>query len=127
MSKKSTSPATKEDITSLEKRTDIKFEAILELVKEESKETRQYIKKELEKTHKYINEEIKETHKYIKEEAKETHKYIKEEAKETRHHFDVVAENIHQDVAGANKDEISFIKNQKIPNLEKRVTALEQR
>lgn len=94
MPKKSSQVVTKGDLASLEKRTDIKFDAILKLVKEEAKETRQYVKGETEKT---------------------------------RRHFDVVAENIHQDVSGANKDEISLIKDQKIPELERRVTALEQR
>lgn len=116
MPKKASLPATKEDITSLEKRTDIKFEAILELVKEEAKETRRYIK-----------EETEENRRYVKEETKKTRQYVKEEAKKTRRHFDVVAENIHQDVAGANKDEISFIKDQKIPEIEQRITVLEQR
>jgi hypothetical protein len=94
MPKKTSQPATKQDLISLEKRTDIRFDAILKLVKEEIKETRQF---------------------------------VKEEAKKTRRHFDVVAENIYQDVAGANHDEISFIKDQKIPDLERRVAALEQR
>lgn len=38
--------------------------------------------------------------------------------------FEVVAENIHQDVAGANTDEISLIK-QKQENLEERVRVVE--
>lgn len=36
----------------------------------------------------------------------------------TKHHFDVIAENIHREVAGANKDEIEIIKD--------RVTKLEE-
>lgn len=40
--------------------------------------------------------------------------------------FNVVAENIHQDVAGANKDEISLIK-QKQTILTKRVTRVEHK
>lgn len=41
--------------------------------------------------------------------------------------FKAIAENIHVDVAGANKDEISYIKENKIPELEERVTKIEQR
>lgn len=40
--------------------------------------------------------------------------------------FKVVAENIHQDVAGANKDEISLIKDQLMPDHETRITILEK-
>lgn len=40
--------------------------------------------------------------------------------------FKVVAENIHQDVAGANKDEISLIKDQLIPDHETRIQILEK-
>ncbi len=40
--------------------------------------------------------------------------------------FKVVAENIHQDVAGTNADEVSFIKDQQIPELKQRVDELEQ-
>jgi len=42
------------------------------------------------------------------------------------HEFKAVAENIHKDVAGANKDEISLITEQKLPNHERRIKALEQ-
>lgn len=41
--------------------------------------------------------------------------------------FKAVAENIHKDVAGANKDEISLIKDQKIPDHEERIQTLEQK
>ena len=46
--------------------------------------------------------------------------------KKTRQHFDVVAENIHKDVAEANQDEITLIKDQQIPNLDTRTQALEK-
>jgi predicted transcriptional regulator len=46
-------------------------------------------------------------------------KSIEKSAEETRRHFDVVAENIHVDVARANKDEILSIK--------KRVEVLEEK
>jgi len=45
---------------------------------------------------------------------------------EVKRYFDIVTENIHQDVAGANKDELSLIQDQKIPELEQRVEALER-
>ena len=51
---------------------------------------------------------------------------IKDQAEETRQHFDVVAENIHKDVAEANQDEITLIKDQQIPNLDTRTQALEK-
>jgi len=51
--------------------------------------------------------------------------FIQEENKQTRRHFDVVAENIHQDVAAANADEISLIKD-KQTNHEERIDALER-
>jgi len=44
----------------------------------------------------------------------------------TMDHFDVVAENIHRDVAGANQDEITLIKDQQLPDHEKRIQALER-
>ena len=37
---------------------------------------------------------------------------IKLEAEKTRDHFDAVAENIHLDVAGANKDEVELLTSQ---------------
>lgn len=43
-----------------------------------------------------------------------------------RHEFNAVAENIHQDVAGANKDEISLIKDQVLPDHEVRIHSLEK-
>ena len=53
-------------------------------------------------------------------------KEILADNKKTRQHFDVVAENIHKDVADANLDEITLIKNQQIPNLDTRTQALEK-
>lgn len=51
---------------------------------------------------------------------------IKRELEETRRHFDVVAENIHLDVASANQDELSYLKDQKIPDHEQRLQRLEK-
>ncbi len=42
------------------------------------------------------------------------------------HEFKALAENIHQDVAGANHDEISLIKEQLIPDHETRIQILEK-
>lgn len=42
------------------------------------------------------------------------------------HHFDVVAENIHRDVAEANRDEVSLL-HDKVNKHDERITALEQR
>jgi predicted transcriptional regulator len=42
------------------------------------------------------------------------------------HEFKALAENIHQDVAGANHDEISLIKEQLIPDHEARIQILEK-
>ena len=53
-------------------------------------------------------------------------KLIAEEGEITRRHFDVVAENIHVDVAGVNADEISLIKN-KHAGHEERIGRLEDR
>ncbi len=53
-------------------------------------------------------------------------KEILADNKQTRQHFDVVAENIHKDVADANQDEITLIKDQQIPNLDTRTQALEK-
>ena len=50
----------------------------------------------------------------------EVYKYVDKTAEETRHHFDVVAENIHVDTAPANKDEILSIK-QRVEVLEEKV------
>jgi hypothetical protein len=41
-------------------------------------------------------------------------------------HFNVVAENIHQDVAGANADRVSLLENQREEH-EERLTTVEQR
>lgn len=46
---------------------------------------------------------------------------------EVMRHFEVVAEKIHDDVAGANKDEISLMKNQQIPNLNARLEVVEEK
>jgi hypothetical protein len=43
------------------------------------------------------------------------------------HEFNVVAENIHKDVAGANADEISLIKNEQLPNHERRIQRIEKK
>ena len=51
---------------------------------------------------------------------------MKKMKKEITAHFDVVAENIHKDVADANQDEITLIKDQQIPNLDQRTQALEK-
>ena len=75
-------PATKRELNSLEHRMDVKLDAVITLIKEESQETRD--------------------------------------------HFDAVAENIHLDVAGANQDEITLLKDQKIPDHEERIQALEK-
>ena len=42
------------------------------------------------------------------------------------HEFKALAENIHQDVAGANHDEISLIKDQQLPDHEARIQTLEK-
>ena len=57
-------------------------------------------------------------------EIAELKKFIREENQDTRRHFEVVAENIQQDVAGANADEISLIKDKQLDH-EQRITALE--
>ncbi len=49
---------------------------------------------------------------------------MKAEGEETRRHFDVVAEKIHGDVAGVNKDEIEVLKDTDV-NHEKRIGAIE--
>ncbi len=41
--------------------------------------------------------------------------------------FEVIAENIHKNVAGANKDEVSLIKNQQIPDLNDRVKIVKEK
>lgn len=46
---------------------------------------------------------------------------IKQEASDTR----ALVEEVREDVGGANKDEMSLIKDQKIPDHEERITALE--
>jgi hypothetical protein len=41
-------------------------------------------------------------------------------------HFNVVTESIYQDVAAAGQDEISSLKNQTVPDLERRAADLEE-
>lgn len=55
---------------------------------------------------------------FVRQEIADLKKVIVEEAADTRRHFDVVAENINQDVAAANADEISLIKDQQLPDHE---------
>jgi hypothetical protein len=62
---------------------------------------------------------------YVRQQLADLKKFITEENEETRRHFDVVAENIHVDVAGANADEISLIKN-KQDDHEDRIVDLER-
>ena len=71
----------------------------------------------------FVRSELRSVETNLRTELK---KFIREEAKETRPHFDVVAENIHKDVAGANADEISLIKDQKLPDHEDRIVDLEE-
>jgi hypothetical protein len=52
--------------------------------------------------------------------------YIADDGETTRRHFDVVAENIHRDVAGANADDISLIRDQQLPGHERRIRKLER-
>lgn len=46
---------------------------------------------------------------------------------EILYEFKAVAENIHKDVTGANKDEISLMKNQQIPDLNDRLEIVEEK
>ena len=52
--------------------------------------------------------------------------FIEQQAEETRRHFDVVAENIHHDVAGANRDEITLLQDKQHDH-EERLAAVEQK
>lgn len=49
---------------------------------------------------------------------------IKKEGEETRRHFDVVAEDIRHDLAGANRDEISVLQDAKVDHGD-RITKIE--
>lgn len=49
---------------------------------------------------------------------------IKKEGEETRRHFDVVAEDIRHDLAGANRDEISVLRDAKV-DYSSRITKIE--
>lgn len=61
----------------------------------------------------------------IKEESANLRQYVDDSAKQTRDHFDAIAENIHVDVAGANKDEVELLNNQ-VPDHEERIADLEK-
>ena len=63
---------------------------------------------------------------FVRQEIADLKKVLLEDGAETRRHFDVVAENIHKDVAAANADEISLIKDQKLPDHENRIVDLEE-
>jgi len=52
---------------------------------------------------------------------------IKSEGQEIRDHMEALIEEVREDVGGANKDEIDLIKNQKLPDHEKRIINLEKR
>ena len=75
----------------------------------------------------YVRSEIKAVLKAIKSEAKANRLHVDEQAEETRRHFDVAMEKIEDDLKGANKDEISLIKDQQIPDLDDRVQVLEKK
>ncbi len=62
----------------------------------------------------------------LKADVKGLESTMNEKFEEVIRHFDVVAENIHQDVAGANRDEISLMKD-KHDELEKRVAVVEHK
>ncbi len=64
--------------------------------------------------------------KVIKAEAKANRLHMDEQAEETRRHFDVAVEKIEDDLKGANKDEISLIKDQLLPDQDDRVQVLEK-
>lgn len=73
----------------------------------------------IEQNERRRTEELKQ---FIRDTVKEA---ISESEERTKHHFDVVAENIHQDVAGANKDKVSLLEN-KSDEHEQRIVVLEQ-
>lgn len=66
--------------------------------------------------------ELKIELKTLRSEMRTMHREIIDEIV---HHFDVVAENIHRDVAGANQDEISLLQN-KVLDHEERIAVLEK-
>lgn len=68
-------------------------------------------------------EEVKDI---VADTAKVIMEFVRKENQETRVHFDAVAETIHQDLSGANKDEIAGIQNTQ-NNHEDRITNLEER
>ena len=53
--------------------------------------------------------------------------HLQQGLNELKDHFDVVAENIHKDVSEANRDVISLIVDQKIPDHEQRIRVLEDK
>ena len=65
-----------------------------------------------------LRSEMQEMKKELLLDNQKFRKEILADNKKTRQHFDVVAENIHKDVADANQDEITLIKDQQIPNLD---------
>ena len=63
---------------------------------------------------------------FVRQELKDFEGRIDKKFEEVINHFDTVAENIHLDVAGANKDEVDLLTNQ-VPDHEERIVDLENK
>lgn len=73
------------------------------------------------------NKGFEEMREFIKQQSKETHEYIRQENQQTRDHLTALIKEVREDVGGANRDEVTLIKDQKLPELDRRVTTLERR
>lgn len=141
MAKKQSKPATKEDIQKLAQATREDIQKLARSTKEDIQELVQSTKEDIQELARMVarafekvatKEELK--HYATKEDLANMKQEIIEEVtenarklqKETHFYFDAAVENIHVDLAGANKDEISLIQD-KHANHEKRITKLEDR
>lgn len=88
--------------------------------------TEKWVEDRFEKQEMLIEQNEQRRTEELKQFIRDTVKEVTSESEEsTKHHFDVVAENIHQDVAGANKDKVSLLANTSDDH-EQRITVLEQ-
>ena len=74
----------------------------------------------------FVRQELKEFEGRISHKFEEVEDRIDKKFEEVINHFDTVAENIHLDVAGANKDEVDLLTNQ-VPDHEERIVDLENK
>lgn len=118
MGKKNSSPATKEDVKKIVSEAVGELAAIVKVGFDD-------VYKRFDDIDKRFDDVYKQLHNSGSR-ISLVEKNLQESEERLKQHFDVVAENIHQDIAGANADEVSLVK-QKQENLEERLVVVEEK